>query len=486
VAKQDYKIANTETDLAIAALFNVGSLAQTMAALRIDSFAQAQFLWAITRDLFHYCAYHLAEIADNARDLDLATRWGFGWKLGPFESWQIIGWQQVIAWINEDIAKGKALAKVPLPGWATEPSRDKVHYEDGSYSPTGKIYKKRSALPVYKRQLFPDKIIGEKFSNGTTIFQNDAVRFWHLNDDIGILSFNSKVHAIGGDVLDGILRALDEAEKNFSSLVIWQTEPPFSAGANLAQVVALIKENNYAMLEKFLEKFQLVTQRIKYSGIPTVAAVQGLALGGGCEFVMHCPRVVAALESYIGLVEVGVGLIPAGGGCKEIALRAAVEAKGGDVFPFVQKYFQRAAMANVSKSALEAKQFGYLTACDTVIMNPYELLYTAKNEARHLSEAGYKAPLKARNIPVAGKTGIANLKMMLVNMKEGGFISEHDYEIGSHLATAMCGGEVEVGSLVDEDWLLRLERESFMELLKNPKTHARIEHMLKTNKPLRN
>ncbi len=231
-------------------------------------------------------------------------------------------------------------------------------------------------------------------------------------------------------------------------------------------------------------------QRLKYSLIPTVAAVRGMALGGSCEFIMHCDRTVAALESYIGLVEAGVGLLPGGGGCKELAIRAAQEVARGangsqlDPFPFVRTYFQQVATATVSKSALDAKELGYLRPADVVIFNAFELLWVAKAQVRALSESAYRPPLPQRNIPVVGKTGIATLEMMLVNMRDGGFVSAYDFVVGLAIARVLCGGDIESGSLVDEKWLLELERREFMQLLKSPKTLERIAHTLKTGKPL--
>ena len=315
---------------------------------------------------------------------------------------------------------------------------------------------------------------------------------WHLGDDVGIVSFRSKANTIGEDVLDGVLRAVDEAERHCAGLVIWQTKEPFSLGANLAAIAPAIEAKQWDKIEAVVAKFQDTAMRLRRSLIPTVCAVRGMALGGSCEFILHADRTVAALESYIGLVEVGVGLLPAGGGCKELAVRAADEVRRGaagsqiDQLPFIRTYFQTVAMATVAKSALEAKDLGYLRASDVVVLNAYELLHVAKSQARALADAGYRPPLPARNVPVAGKTGIATLRMMLVNMRDGGFISPYDFEIGLRVARVLCGGEVESGSLVDERWLLDLERREFMELLRNEKTQARIAHTLKTGKPLRN
>jgi 3-hydroxyacyl-CoA dehydrogenase len=201
---------------------------------------------------------------------------------------------------------------------------------------------------------------------------------------------------------------------------------------------------------------------------------------------MHCDRAVATLETYVGLVEAGVGLLPAGGGCKEAALRAAQEARGSDLFAFVRRYFELIAKAEVARSGEHAKELGYLRAADTIVMNRFELLTVAKAQLRALAESGYRPPLHPRSIPVAGRSAIATFQAYMVNMLEGGYISEHDYLIGTKVATVLCGGEVEAGSLVDEDWLLDLERTHFMELIATEKTQARIDHMLKTGKPLRN
>ena len=389
-------------------------------------------------------------------------------------------------------------------------------------------YQPRSQLPVYQRQLFPDRLLGEPVHYGETIFETADVRLWHTGDDIAILSFKTKMHTISNEVLDGILRAVDEAEAHCSALILWQMEAPFSAGANLLQVMQGVQEpaqdaglfgklkqaadrvkytvagggglgeivnaatGHVPHVEEVVAKFQQVSQRLRYAQVPTIAAVYGLALGGCCEFSMHCTRIVASLESYIGLVEVGVGLLPAGGGCKEMALRAANEARylsgggGGDIFPHLKRYFQQIAMGEIARSAELARDMGYLRPFDRIVLNRFELLHVAKAEARALTATAYRPPLQPRQIPVAGRPGIATLKAAMINLLEGGFISEHDYNIGCRIAETLCGGDVEAGSLVDEQWLLDLERRNFMELIATEKTRARIDHMLKNGKPLRN
>ena len=485
VGQQDYRAQAGGIAPEVQAILKSRNPGEQLAKLRASPHPQAQFLWAIFRDVFHYCAVHLAEIAHCARDVDFAIRWGFGWKLGPFELWQAAGWQQVAQWIAEDIAAGKAMARAPLPAWVTD-GRSGVHGPEGSYSAeTGRMVP-RSTLPVYARQLFPETVVGEKAPDrGITVFEDEGVRLWHQGDRIAIVSFKSKMHSIGDEVLKGLNRAIDEAERGFDALVIWH-EPPFAVGANLKAALESLKAGRFEELENMIALFQQTSQRLKYALVPTVAALDGMALGGGCEFVMHAQRVVATLESYVGLVEVGVGLLPAGGGLKEIAQRSAAWARGGDAFPELARQFMQVAKGETSKSAEDARERGFLRAGDVVVFHPAELLYVAKQQARALAEAGARPPLPPAGIPVAGDTGIATLKMMLVNMKEGGFISDHDYEIASRIADVLCGGAVEPGSIVDEKWLLDLERRHFVALARMPKTQDRIAYMLENGKPLRN
>ena len=465
--------------------------ADKFAQLRASTHPQAQFLWSIFRDIFHYCAFQLADIADNARDIDFAMRWGFGWSQGPFETWQAAGWQVIAEAVKADIDAGLAMSAVPLPAWVFD-GRHGVHAPEGSWSAAAAALKPRSTLPVYGRQLYPEQVLGEAAPDaGVTLWENTGVRLWHLparDARIGIVSFKSKMHAIGDDVLDGVLEAIARAERDLDALVLWH-EAPFAVGANLLQVTEAFKAGQFDMLEKTVAKFQQASMALKHAQVPTVAAVQGMALGGGCEFAMHATHRVLALESYVGLVEVGVGLIPAGGGSKEFALRAAAMARraaGGDVFPFIQTMFQTIAMGTVSKSALQAVELGFAQASDDIVFNAHELLHVALARARALAESGYAPPRVQRAVTVAGKSGIATCEMMLINMQEGGFISPWDYRVGKAVATALCGGEVDTNARVSEQWILDVERALFVDLLKTEKTQQRIQHMLETGKPLRN
>lgn len=530
-----YQLAQSEVNSEVGALLKEKDPAVRLASLREHPHLQAQFLWAVHRDLFHYCAVQLASIADNARDLDLAIRWGFGWQHGPFEIWQAAGWNTVADWIEADRVEGKTMAETPLPAWVRTVGQDTaqgVHTQQGSYAPTANNMQPRSQLPVYQRQLFPDRLVGETTTYGETILETDALRMWHTGDQIAIVSFKTKKHTIDNLVLQGMQQAIAEAERHFRALVIWQTEPPFSLGANLKKATERPKTEvssaplapppppsffeklfkrarkateaavlqaarsldmadklmagKLAEVEVMIAHFQQISQQLRYSVIPTVAAVDNMALGGGCEFVMHCDRAVATLETYIGLVEAGVGLLPAGGGCKEFALRAARNAPDGDPFPMLKHHFQTVAMAQLAKSAEQAKALHYLKPADVIVMNRLELLHVAKAQAQALIETGYRPPLRAREIVVAGATGAATLKGNMVNLLEGGFISEHDYLIGSKIADVVCGGDIVAGSRVDEEWLLKLERAAFIELLATEKTQERIANTLKTGKPLRN
>ena len=481
--------------------------AERFKLLRETDNRQAQFLWAIFRDVFHYIAVHLESIADSARDVDLAIRWGFGWSQGPFESWQATGWQQVAKWVQEDIDAGKALSNAPLPAWVLDgpvAENGGVHTNEGSWSPQARRFAPRSTLPVYEKQVFRAPLVGESGADpktyGKTLFETESVRAWLDRDDgdVMIVSFKTKMNTIGPGVLDGLTQAIELAEKEYRGVVIWQPTSlalgapggPFSAGANLEEAMPAFMMGGAKGIEPFVKKFQQGMLRVKYANVPVVAAVSGIALGGGCELLLQSAKRVAHIESYIGLVEVGVGLVPAGGGLKEAALRAAEAASAvnatSDLLKFLQKPFENAAMAKVSGSALEARAMGYLKPSDTIVFNVHELLDIAKKEARALADSGYRAPLRAKQVPVAGRSAISTIKASLVNMRDGRFISEHDFLIASRIAEAVCGGDVEGGSLVDEEWLLALERRAFVELLGTQKTQERIMGMLQTGKPVRN
>ena len=489
MASMDYRPSTLGMAPEVEHILKNRNAAERFAALRASSHPQAQFLWAMFRDVFHYSAYHLAEIANNARDVDFAMRWGYGWAQGPFEIWQSAGWKTIADAIQADIAAGKAMANVPLPAWVA--AQDGVHQAAGSYSAADNALKPRSTLPVYARQLFPDLILGEKSERGETLLENDGVRIWRMpavDARIAILSFKSKMHSLGNDVIEGIYQAVAMAEADFDGLVIAH-DAPFAVGANLAEVMQLVKAQQWDELDQVVARFQGATKALRFAQVPTVAAVEGMAFGGGAEVAMHCAHRVMALESYIGLVEAGVGLIPAGGGCKELARRAseaAMRRERQDPWEEIHKSFGSIIRGMVSKNAIDAKSMGFACDSDTVLFNARELLYVAIRQARAMFEGAYRPPLPARAIKVIGRPGNATLHMDLVNLREGGFMSAHDYVVSEASARVLCGGDVEPGTLVDEQWLLDLERREFVELLKNEKTQQRMVYMLENGKPLRN
>jgi 3-hydroxyacyl-CoA dehydrogenase len=428
----------------------------------------------------------------------MALRFGFGWNEGPFEIWQQAGWKQVAEWIGADIAAGKAIANVPLPAWVSSgvvADRAGVHQPEGSFNPAKNAFEPRSQLAVYERQAFRAPLFGEAVADGktagTTLHEDNDIRLWKLDGaqgDVVIASIKSKMHAIGPGVIAGLAKGIALAEASYKGLVVWSPDEPFSVGADLQAMLPLFMSGGVKAIEPEERKLQDAMLGLRYAQVPTVAAVSGMALGGGCELALYCAKRVASLESYIGLVEVGVGLIPGAGGLTYGARRAAEEqqaAPDANLLDFLKKYFMAAATAQVAKSAIEAQAMGYLLADDRIVFNKYELLLTAINEARAMHASGYRPPRKA-SFKVAGRSGLATIQAQLVNMRDGGFISAHDFHLGKTIAEVMTGGDVEPGSIVDEAWILGLERKAFMSLLTHPKTQERIMGMMQTGKPVRN
>lgn len=470
--------------------------AERLKLLRNAEGPQGRFLWAILRNSFHYAAVHLATIADTARDVDQAMRWGFGMSQGPFELWQEAGWLEVAQMIQEDIAAGKALCQAPLPDWVFKgPVADAggVHTAQGSWSPSQGKFVPRRQLPVYERQHFPERLLGEDNlpdwrKAGTTISDTDALRTWTLDGKVLIASIQSKMHAISPDVMEGLMEAVDLAEREYEGMVIWSGDAPFSVGADLQATMPAYVVAGIAAIEGVEHELQNLMLRLRYAQVPVVSAIHGMALGGGCELAVHSARRVAHMESYIGLVEVGVGLVPGAGGLTYIARRAAENAAastGKDILPFLTEGFTAAAMAKVGTSALESRKLGYLLDSDLIVPHRDEVLFVAINEARAMAQGGWRAPHK-RLFPVAGRSGIATIKGSLVNMRDGGFISEHDQHIATLIAEVVCGGDVDAGTLVSEEYLMALERKAFCALIEHPKTQERILGMLNTGKPVRN
>jgi 3-hydroxyacyl-CoA dehydrogenase len=470
--------------------------AERLKLLRESSNPQAQFLWAILRDGFHYASVHLESIAETARDVDFAMRWGFGVKQGPFELWQEAGWLQVAQWVQADIDAGKALCAAPLPRWVFEgpvAEQGGVHTAQGSWSPSRQTWVPVSSLPVYQRQLFRESVKGAAMEDplkaGTELFRNEEIRVWTPDGDVVVASITAKLHLISPAVTEGLLKAVEIAESGHRGVVIWSPDDVFSAGANLESLMPVFMKLGAKGIAPEEKKLQDAMLRIRYAQVPVVAAVRGLALGGGCELAVHCARRVATMEAYVGLVEVGVGLIPGAGGLTYIARRAAEMAAAGnanaDLLKFLTDGFTNAAMAKVGTSALESRKLGYLIDGDVIVPHKDELLHVALVQSKAMAESGWRPPARMP-FPVAGRNAKATIQAQLANMRDGGFISAHDFHLASCIADVVCGGDVDAGSLVTEEYLMALERQHFCALLEHPKTQERIMGMLSTGKPVRN
>ncbi len=494
-AKGEYVASGGKADAIVDRILKKAP-AERLKLLRESTNPQAQFVWAILRDSFHYCAVHLAEIADSARHVDFAMRRGFGMKQGPFELWQSAGWKQVAQWVKEDIEAGKTLANAPLPAWVFDgpvATNQGVHTTEGSWSAAAQRYLPLASLEVYRRQAFPESLVGmglpDPLATGNEEFRNDEIRVWSRDGEVLIASITAKLHLISPAVVEGLLKAIEIAEAKYQGLVIWSPDEVFSAGANLEALLPVFMKLGAKGIKPEVKKLQDMMLRMRYAQVPVVAAMRGIALGGGCEIAIHTARRVAHMETYVGFVEVGVGLVPAGGGLAYIARRAAelATASGGsaDLFNFLKEPFTSAATARVGTSALEDRKLGFLIDGDVIVPHKDELLHVATAQVKAMAESGYRPPAKAL-FPVAGRSAIATIKGQLTNLRDGGFASAHDFHIATLIAEVICGGDVDAGSLVNEEYLMAMERDRFCALLEHPKTQERIMGMLQTGKPVRN
>lgn len=485
---KEYRTVYQKVPGTLQAIMRQTDVATCFAELQTVDLPEAKFLFACFRDLWHYCAYHLQNIANDTTDIDFAMRWGFGWERGPFELWQVIGWEKVATWLHKAINAKQTFVAAALPNWVTQGTAIKNDSADIYHKP------RFHGLPVYQRQYFPEILLNETLPKGKTILVQEDFRLWTLannavNTKIAIFSVKTKKNTLTSAALTGILQAIEIAERDYDALILWpDTEKHFSFGANLRDIIALVNANKWTQVEQIIVDFQRASLALRYSIIPTIAVTRGLTLGGGCELMLHCDLVVAALESYIGLVEVGIGVIPAGGGTKELARRAAAAARqiaATDLIPFIVPAYQTIAQAKVSQSAYDAQEKGLLTAKDVIVTNLHESLYVAHQYAHVLAEAVYQPP-SSHKFAVAGHAGITVLRNELEKQRSEQLISEHDYQIGCGLATVICGGEVASDALVTEQQLLDLEREVFMQLLQIKATKERILYTLEHGKPLRN
>ncbi len=438
-----------------------------------------EFYRAVFYDLFRYCSFRIPEIADELYKIDQAICAGFGWEYGPFENWDILG-------LKDTLPKMEKAGQKPAK-WVYDMLQDghqsfykvengKNHY----YDIPSKSYKE---IPGQEDFILLDTLTAA----GKSIWSNEGATIYDLGDDVIGLEFHTKMNSLGQEVIEGINTAIAMAEKSFKGLVIGNEGQNFSAGANLAMLYMFAGDQEYDEINLMIGQFQKTMMRARFSSVPVVVAPHNMALGGGCELSLHADAIQAHAELYMGLVEVGVGLIPAGGGTKEMTLRFSNQITSGDVeLNRLQNTFMNIAMAKVSTSAEEARGLGYLQAKDAVTLNRKRQLAEAKQKVISLYEAGYTQPVEQTNIKVLGKTSLALFEAGITGMLYGAYISEHDAKIARKLAWVMSGGDLSSPTEVSEQFLLDLEREAFLSLTGEKKTLERIHSILFKNKPLRN
>jgi len=439
-----------------------------------------EFLWETLSATLRYAAWCIPEISDDIVNVDRAMRWGFGWELGPFELWDAIGFRAACERMLEEGHSLPDLAREVYDSGADgfyrrEGGATAYYGRDGDFHP----------VPTKAEFL----VLVDLKDAGRVVFETPDASLIDLGDGVVCLEFHTKMNTVGPGIVDMMERALDEVEARWRGLVIGNDAAQFSAGANLLLILNEIDDDNFDEVEWMVERFQRVNQRMRLSNRPVVVAPHGLTLGGGCEIVLGGDAACAALETYMGLVEVGAGVIPAGGGCKELVRRAdeaAPDAPDTDLFPYIRRIFEMVGTDKVSGSGHEAREMGFLRPTDRVTINQDRLLHDAKMLVLALDQAGYGSPRTRTDIRVVGEPGLAALRIGLDQMERAGYISAYDKVVGDALAWVLCGGEVSASSRVSEDYLLELEREAFMRLCGEVQTQERMEHLLKTGKPLRN
>jgi 3-hydroxyacyl-CoA dehydrogenase len=451
-----------------------------------------QFLWTALSDLWTYSANRMPEISDSVVEIDRAMRLGFNWELGPFELWDAAGVEATVARMKKD-GRPVAANVEKLSG-----SGKKSWYEDDAKSPSGRGYFDLASAS-YKPVQVADgvwSVAVSKKSNGV-VKKNSSVSLVDLGDGVGCIEFHSKMNTLGGDIVQFVAQALKSggAGDNFEAFVISNDAPNFSVGANLMLLLISAQEEEWDEVDLAIRQFQGMTQAVKFSPKPVVVAPFGMTLGGGVEMSLHAAARQPHAELYMGLVEVGVGLLPGGGGCKEMLLRALDSAgairPGGrgesvEMMEAMKQAFETIAMAKVSTSANEARGLGFLSRADRITMNRERVLSDAKARALELVRAGYEPPQMRMDIPAPGENMLALLKMGIYLMRQGEYISDHEVKIGTKVAEVLCGGNVTPGTPVSEQYILDLEREGFKSLCGEKKTQERIQFTLKTGKTLRN
>ena len=461
---------------------NIEDLPERVKALTWGKDRVGAFLWKTITRVLAYSAKRIPEIADNVVEVDRAMRWGFGWELGPFEVWDAIGVEKSVARMKEEGMSVPSNVEEMLASGATSFYKKDNGQQSYFDFASGKYVPLADPPGVLILKSVKDRMGVIKKNAGASLID--------IGDGVACLEFHSKMNAIGGDTLQMLKFALGEVEKNFVGLVVGNQGANFCVGANIMLMLMEAQEENWDELDMMARVFQNSTMSLRYSPKPVVVAPFQMVFGGGCEMVLHADRVRAAAETYIGLVEVGVGIIPAGGGTKEMLLRVMDSIPKGvddaDPFPFVKRAFETIALAKVATSAEEARSLGFLSTDDTISMNADRLIADAKKEVLALAASGYVEPQQRKDILALGNSALATLKLGIHQMKRAGYISDHDAEIGTQLAKILTGGDLNHPTRVSEQYLLDLEREAFLSLVGMRKTQERIGHMLKTGKPLRN
>ena len=428
--------------------------------------------------MFSYVAHRVPEISDEIYKIDSAMCAGFGWKIGPFEIWDSIGVQKGIELINQE--------NLTTPQWINQ-----LAISSDSFYNINNAQKTYYDTKTNQHQTIPTLnkfTILNNLRETSQIWKNNGVSLLDIGDGILNIEFHTKLNSIGKEVIEGIEQGITIGEKEFRGIVIGNQGEHFSAGADISMIFTLIVEQEWELLNKAVQTFQNTSMRIRYSSVPVVVAPHGLTLGGGCEFTLHADAVQCAAETYMGLVELGVGLIPGGGGTKEMALRASDLYYEGDIeLPRLKQYFLNIGKAEVATSAHEAFELGYLQkGKDLVTINNNKLIEDAKQRAIHLDELGYTQPIQREDIKVLGKEGLGMFLVGADSFRQGKYITEHEQLMCEKLAYVLCGGDLSTPTKVSEQYLLDLEREAFLSLCGEAKTLDRIKHMLETGKPLRN
>ena len=435
------------------------------------------FAWSALSKGLSYAARRAQEIADSLPAIDAAMRWGYNWELGPFESWDALGFADTYDRMEKD--------GIDLPDWVTALRQSGA---SGFYDDSGKVYdiSRKTHVPEERD---PRNATLEILKKGSSpVVENGGARAWDIGDGVLCLRFRTKANSIDPNVMKMLVEATERAEKDFRAIVISNEGEHFCVGANLFLVVMAAKQKNWDQLREMIGAFQAANQRMRYASIPVVAAPYGMTLGGGLEICFGSDAVQAAAETYSGLVEVGVGLVPGGGGCMNMLWRALESIPDGtdyDVYHYVTQVFKNIATVRVATSGPEAIEYGYFRHGDGISFDRARQLWEAKKRALAMAEAGYHPPIpRAYKLP--GQSGVATVQMLVDSMVAGGHASEHDGKIAMHVANILCGGAGGAAREVTEDHILELECEAFISLCGEPKSQERMQHMLTTNKPLRN